>query len=341
MEKITFGRTGLLVSRTAFGCLPMQRVSTEDAGKLLRRAYEAGITLFDTARAYSDSEEKIGIALSDVRDEIVIATKTGARIAEGFWRDLKTSLSLLKTDHIDIYQFHNPPFVPIPGGEDGLYDAALEAQRQGLIGHIGITQHSLARAEEAVASGLYATLQFPLNHLATEREIALARRCEAEGVGFLAMKALSGGLITDAAIPFVFLRDFPGVAPIWGFQFPDQLEQLIALSANPPALDEAMKARMEADREMLTGAFCRSCGYCLPCPVGIPIYNANRMTQLITRSPSAQFMTPAWQADMEKINDCIHCGQCEKRCPYDLKPYETMPEHLQFYRAYVREHAGK
>ncbi|MDR0898477.1 MAG: aldo/keto reductase [Oscillospiraceae bacterium] len=341
METIVFGRTGLQVSRTAFGCLPIQRVSTADAGKLLRRAYEAGITLFDTARAYSDSEEKIGLALADVRDKIVIATKTGARTAEGFWRDLKTSLSLLKTDHIDIYQFHNPPFVPMPGGEDGLYDAALEAQRQGLIGHIGITQHSLARAEEAVASGLYATLQFPLNHLATEREIALARRCEAEGVGFLAMKALSGGLITDATIPFVFLRDFPGVAPIWGFQFPDQLEQLIALSACPPPLDEAMKVRMAQDRETLTGAFCRSCGYCLPCPVGIPIYNANRMTQLITRSPSAQFMTPAWQADMEKINDCIHCGQCEKRCPYDLKPYETMPEHLRFYRAYVLEHGAK
>lgn len=154
METTRFGRTGLSVSRTAFGCLPIQRIPAQDAAALLRRAVEGGINFFDTARAYTDSEEKMGLALSGLRDAIVLATKTTAQNAAGFWTDLETSLKTLRTDHIDIYQFHNPGFVPRPGGADGLYDAACEARRKGLIRCIGITQHSLERAEEAVESGL-------------------------------------------------------------------------------------------------------------------------------------------------------------------------------------------
>ena len=336
METTRFGRTGLSVSRTAFGCLPIQRIPAQDAAALLRRAVEGGINFFDTARAYTDSEEKMGLALSGLRDAIVLATKTTAQNAAGFWTDLETSLKTLRTDHIDIYQFHNPGFVPRPGGADGLYDAACEARRKGLIRCIGITQHSLERAEEAVESGLYDTLQYPLNHLATAREEALARRCEARGVGFICMKALSGGLITDAAIPFVYLRSFPGAVPIWGFQRMAELEELLALSENPPALDEAMRRQMEADRAALSGAFCRSCGYCLPCPAGIPIHNANRMTQLLTRSPSAQWLEEPWRSGMARIRDCTRCGACAKRCPYGLKPYETLPEHLAFYERVLR-----
>ena len=339
MQTTLLGRTGLTVSRTAMGCLPIQRISVEEAVAMLRRAADAGITFFDTARAYSDSEKKMGLAFEGMRDKIIIATKTMAKTGDGLWTQLRESLTLLKTDVIDIYQFHNPSFVPKPGGQDGLYDAALEAKRQGLIRHIGITQHSLALAQEAVASGLYDTLQFPFNHLATEDEIALVEQCGREGVGFICMKALSGGLITDASVPFAFLRQYPQTVPIWGVQRPEELEQIIALEKNPPTLDAVMQQRIDADRAALTGSFCRACGYCLPCPVGIPISNANRMTQLITRSPSAQWMTPTWQADMGKIASCTHCGVCEKRCPYHLKPYETLPEHLAFYTQYVKEHA--
>lgn len=338
MEYTTLGRTGLSVSRTAFGCLPIQRIPAADAQALLARAVAGGITFFDTARAYSDSEAKMGPALAPVRDRVVIATKTGARHAEGFWRDLETSLATLQTDYIDVYQFHNPSFVPRPGGEDGLYDAALEAKRQGRIRHIGITQHSLALAEEAVRSGLYDTLQFPFNHLASPADVALVELCAAENVGFICMKAMSGGLITDPALPFAYIRQYPIAVPIWGFQRMAELEATLALAAESPAIDDAMRARIEADRASLVGSFCRGCGYCEPCPAEIPIDIANRMTQLITRSPSAQWMTPEWQAKMATIRDCTRCGLCAGRCPYDLKPYETMPGHLAFYEAFVREH---
>lgn len=337
MKTTILGQTGLTVSSTAFGCLPLQRASKGDAVKLLQQAYHGGITFFDTARAYSDSEEKIGIALSDVRDEIVISTKTTAQNATAFWKDLHTSLSKLKMDSIDIYQFHNPSYVPMPGGQDGLYDAALEAKAKGLIRHIGITQHSLALAQEAVRTGLYETMQYPFNHLASDEEIAFVETCKQENVGFICMKALSGGLITDAAIPFVFLRQYENAVPIWGFQYAWELEQLLSLEKNPPVLDDAIQARIADDRQSLVGSFCRSCGYCLPCPAGIPIHNANRMKQILTRMPPDQWLTPENQTDMERIADCTKCGLCEKRCPYGLKPYENLPDHLAFYRDFLQQ----
>lgn len=332
MKTLMLGSTGLKVTKTAFGALPIQRLSLQDAVALVRAARTAGINFFDTARVYSDSEEKLGEAFQGDWQGLVVATKTAAETGEQLARDLEESLRRLKTGHIDIYQFHNPSFVPRPGGTDGLYDAALAAQRAGKIGHIGITQHSLERAREAVLSGLYDTLQYPFNHLATEAEVELVRLCEARGMGFIAMKAMSGGLITDAAIPFAYLSQFGQAVPIWGMQRPEELAEFIALEANPPRLDAAMEERIARDRRELVGAFCRGCGYCLPCPVGIPINNANRMTQLITRSPSAPLLTEAWLKDMEKIEQCTHCGACEARCPYGLKPYETMPAHLAFYR---------
>ena len=163
MATVTLGRTGITVNKNGFGALPIQRVTKEEAGKLLRKAYDNGINLFDTARAYSDSEEKIGYALSDVRNHLTITTKTMAKTADAFWKDLETSLTLLKTDHVDIYQFHNPPFCPKPDDGTGLYEAALKAREQGKIRFIGITNHRLAVAHEAIESGLYDTLQFPWN----------------------------------------------------------------------------------------------------------------------------------------------------------------------------------
>lgn len=341
MQKMILGRTGLEISRTGFGALPIQRVTFDEADALLNRAVDGGISYIDTARAYTDSEEKIGHALSNRRSAFYIATKTHAKKTADFERDLETSLRLLKTDVIDVYQFHNPPFVPVPGGEDGLYDAAVRAREAGKIRFIGITQHSIERAEQAVESGLYDTLQYPFNHLATDREIALVRRCREKNVGFVAMKALSGGLVTDARLPFAWLSQFDHVVPIWGFQRMQELEQLLDLSEHPVELTDEISRQIEKDRRELVGAFCRSCGYCMPCPAGIQINQANRMKQLLGRAVWQDYVTPHWQREMERIEDCIHCGACATRCPYELKPYETLPGQLAFYRAFVKAHEGE
>ena len=341
MQHMTLGKTGLEIARTGLGCLPIQRVGFDQAGEILNRALDGGISFIDTARAYSDSEAKIGQALHHRRSEFILATKTAGRTAQAFNQDLEVSLRTLKTDCIDIYQFHNAPFVPKPNGEDGLYNAALNARAAGKIRFIGITQHSIDGAFEAVESGLYDTLQYPFNHLATDREIALVELCRKKNVGFIAMKALSGGLVTNARLPFAWLSRFDNVVPIWGIQRTSELEEILALSENPPILTPEIQAMIDADRRELVGAFCRSCGYCMPCPAGIPINNANRMRQLLERSPWQKWVSPQWQADMEKINDCTKCGACAQKCPYGLKPYETLPGQLKFYREFVRTHVDQ
>ena len=212
-----------------------------------------------------------------------------------------------------MYQFHNPPFVPVPGGEDGLYDAAMKAREEGKIRFIGISQHSIDRAFEAVNSGLYDTLQYPFNHLATDREIELVKLCGEKNVGFVCMKALSGGLVTNARSPFAYLPS--STCAHLGHSAHSRAGGDTGLLRNPPELDEATQKLIEADRRELVGSFCRSCGYCLPCPAGIPIHNANRMRQLLERSPWRNWVTPQWQADMEKIENCIHCGACASAVP--------------------------
>lgn len=316
MEKIRLGKTELMATRSGFGALPIQRISFDDAALLLRRAYEAGINFFDTAAAYSDSEEKIGYALSDVRENIIIASKTPAFDYDGVWRHLETSLRRMKTDYVDIYQFHNPDN-PMRADSDG-YRAMLEAKQQGLVRHIGITAHKLTNAEWILQSGLYETLQYPLSALSDERELALIDKAKEMDIGVIAMKALCGGLLTSAAPSMAVLRRYDNVVPIWGFQRPEELEEVISLEQDPPQLTGETLARIEKDRAELMGDFCRGCGYCLPCTVGLPLNNMARMPQLLRRSPLAGWMTPEWEAAFDRVDDCTECGACVSRCPYHL-----------------------
>lgn len=333
MTTVTLGRTGIVSPKNAFGALPIQRVSADYAGKLLRKAFEAGITFFDTARSYSDSEEKIGLALADVREKITIATKTPSTTVEGFWKDLETSLRLLKTDYIDIYQFHNPAFCLKPGDGTGLYEAMLEAKAQGKIRFIGLTNHRPHVAQEAVESGLYDTLQFPFCYLATDRDIALVNLCKEKGVGFICMKGLSGGLITNSAAAYAWQAQFDNTLPIWGVQRESELDEFLSYIDNPPSMEDAeIKAVIEKDREELIGNFCRACGYCMPCPAGITINQCARMSQLIRRSPSAGWLTEESQAMMMKIEECLECGQCKKKCPYGLDTPALLKQNLADYK---------
>lgn len=332
MVQVTLGRTGLTVNKNGFGALPIQRVSAEYAGMLLKKAYQAGINFFDTARSYTDSEEKIGLALADVRENIILATKTPSTTVEGFWKDLETSLRLLKTDYIDIYQFHNPAFCPKPGDGTGLYEAMEEAKKQGKIRFIGITNHRLAVAEEAVLSGLYDTLQFPFCYLASQRDIDLVNLCKEKNVGFISMKGLSGGLLTNAEAAYAWQGAFDNVVPIWGVQKEEELDAFIRFIDSPPEMKAELKDFIEKDRQELMGNFCRACGYCMPCPVGITINQCARMSQLIRRSPSESWLTEESQAMMMKIEECLHCGKCKTKCPYELDIPTLLQQNLEDYK---------
>ena len=326
------GKTGIVTPQNAFGALPIQRVSDDEAVKLLRRAYEGGMMYFDTARAYSDSEHKMGLAFDGMRDKIFIATKTGAQNAEGFWKDLEESLRQLKTDHIDVYQFHNPAFCPRPGDESGLYDAIVKAKEQGKVLHIGITNHRLSVATEAIESGLYETLQFPFSYLSGEKELELVQRCKDADIGFVAMKAISGGLITDSEAAFAFIAQYDNVLPIWGIQRENELDEWLSYMDNPPAMNDRIGKIIDADRNEIAGDFCRGCGYCMPCPAGIEINNCARMSLLLRRAPSAAWLDETWQKNMAKIEGCLHCDACKSKCPYGLDTPELLAKNLDDYK---------
>lgn len=336
MKYVTLGRTGITVNKNGFGALPIQRISFEDTKTILRKAYDHGIRFFDTARGYSNSEEKIGYSLSDVRKDIIIATKTPSTTVEGFWKDLETSLSLMKTDYVDILQFHNPSFCPKPGDGTGLYEAMLEAKKQGKIRFIGITNHRLPVAKEAVESGLYDTLQFPFSYLAGEQDVALAELCKEKNVGFIAMKALSGGLITDSAAAYAYLDQFDHVLPIWGVQRERELDEFLSYQDTPPVMTEEIKEKISHDRKELAGNFCRGCGYCLPCAVQIDIPTAARMSLLLRRAPSANFLTPEVQEKMSRIDNCTHCNHCVNHCPYGLNTPELLKENYADYKTFLK-----
>ena len=335
MRNITLGSTGITVPQNAFGALPIQRVSTDYAAMLLRKAYDGGMRFFDTARAYSDSEEKVGIAFEGMRDKVFISTKTGATTKEGFWKDLETSLKNLKTDYIDIYQLHCA--AKCYGEGDDLYEAMKEAKRQGKIRHIGITAHKIGVAEDIIKSGLYETLQFPFSYLASDRDIKLVNDCAKAGMGFIAMKGLSGGLLTDSLACMAFMNEYEAL-PIWGIQKESELDEWLSFFNKDISMTEEIRTFIDNDRKELLGEFCRGCGYCMPCTVDITINQCARMSQMIRRAPSENWLTEHWQNEMLKIENCVDCGICKTRCPYELDIPNLLKKNLQDYKEIL---AGK
>ena len=332
MRQVTLGKTGITVPQNGFGALPIQRVSKETAVKLLREAYEGGMRFFDTARAYTDSEEKVGAAFEGMRDKVFISTKTMAKTPEQFWEQLDTSLSLLKTDYIDIYQFHCVKQCYRPGDGTGMYECMLEAKARGKIRHIGVTAHLLDVAMELVESGLYETIQFPFSYLSSEKDIEVVKASEEAGMGFICMKGLAGGLITNAAAAMAFVSQFPNAVPIWGIQRESELKEWLSFMDSPAEMTPELTEIIEADRKELAGDFCRGCGYCMPCPAGIQINQCARMSQMIRRAPSAAWLSPEWQEEMKKTEQCLDCGACAKKCPYGLNTPELIKKNYEDYK---------
>ena len=332
MRQITLGSTGITVPQNAFGALPIQRVSTEMAVKLLRRAYEGGMRFFDTARAYSDSEVKVGEAFDGMREKVFIATKTGAKTPEEVRAQVETSLKNLRTDYIDIYQFHCADQCYRPGDGTGMYECMQELKKEGKIRHIGITAHKLYIAEEAVESGFYETLQYPFSYLSSEKEIALVKKCKEANMGFIAMKGLAGGLINRSEAAMAFMSQFDNALPIWGIQKEKELEEWLSYMAETPTMNEELTAYIEKEQKELTGEFCRGCGYCMPCPAGIMINQCARMSLMLRRAPSKAWLTPQMQAEMKKIEVCLHCNQCMKKCPYELNTPELLKKNYEDYK---------
>lgn len=323
------GKTNLEVSKNGFGALPIQRCDMQTSVEILRKAYDNGIDFYDTAHFYTDSEEKIGNAFEGIdRESFYLASKSGAETVDEFWSDLKTSLERMKTDYLDLYQFHNISFVP--KADDDLYKAMLEAKEKGMIRHIGITTHKITFAHEAIESGLYETLQYPFSYLSGEEEIELVEKCRQLDVGFIAMKAMGGGLISNSKASFAFLNRFDNVLPIWGIQKISELDEFLSYDENT-TLDDELKKAIEQDKNELGENFCRGCGYCMPCPEEINVSLCARMSLWIRRFPTEPNMDERTQGIMKKTLDCTECYSCVDKCPYELDIPQLLKENYEDY----------
>lgn len=329
--------TDVKTVKNAFGALPIQRRTTADAVKILQRALDGGMTFFDTARSYSDSEEKIGLAFKGIRrDAYYLATKTPSTTPEGIRRDIETSLKNLGTDYVDIYQLHNAKACYAPGDGTGVYECMQDLKKEGKIRYISMTCHRIDVAEKAVLSGLYATMQYPFSYLASQKEHDLVGLCKKSGVGFIAMKGMAGGLITDATLASAFMNEFDNVLPIWGIQTEKELDEWLALERAPVRMKEEYMRIIEGERKSLSSSFCRACGYCMPCPQGIKINQAARMSLMLRRAPTKAWLTEEWQAEMNKIQSCTGCNSCASKCPYGLDTPKLLKENFEDYFAVLR-----
>ena len=326
MEYRILGKTGLKISRMGFGGIPIQKIDAEGTKVLMQRLLDAGVNYIDTARGYSVSEEYLGYALEGIRDKFVLATKSMARTKEAMAADIDISLRNLRTDYIDLYQVHNPNMaqfdeVLAPGGA---LEALLEAKEQGKIGHIGVTAHSQEVFERALSFDWVETIMFPYNLVETQGE-ELMRRCTEQNVGFIDMKPLAGGALEDATLALRFICHNPDVTVVIpGMAEEKEIAQNLAAVENTTPLGEAEWAKIQEIRNTLGTEFCRRCNYCAPCTVGINIPNVFIMDGYYSRYGLQEWAKVRYDSMEKRASDCVECGICETRCPYNLPIREML-----------------
>ncbi len=320
MEQRVLGKTGLKISRMGFGGIPIQKVDAKTTRELMLRMKAEGLNYIDTARAYTVSESYLGEALEGIREDFILATKSMARTAEAMAKDIDLSLSLLRTDYIDLYQVHNPSMealeqVIAPGGA---LEALMATREQGKIRHIGITAHSAAVFERALDLPWVETVMFPYNIVETQGE-DLIRRCHEKNIGFICMKPLAGGALDDGTLALRFIVNNPNVdVVIPGMADPSELTENMAAVSNTAPLTQEEIEKIEEIRNTLGTEFCRRCNYCAPCTVGISIPSAFLFEGYLTRYGLPDWAKQRYATLSVKASACIECGDCESRCPYNL-----------------------
>ena len=341
MKRVRLGRTGLMVSEAGFGGIPIINVSMEEAIALLRHCFELGMTFFDTANMYGDSEKKMGAALESLRDQVVLATKTLRRDAEGAAKHVGQSLENLKTRAVDIYQLHqvaNQETLDQVLAPGGAYEALDQARSDGKIRFIGLSSHNTRIAVQACRTGRFDTVQIPFNFIEQDASKEIFKVAEEMEMGVIAMKPLAGGVLERADLCFRFLQQYPKVVPIPGMRGREEADEIVQFYRTPRALTDEQHREIEEIRSELGTRFCRRCEYCMPCQQEIHIPTALGIKAFIKRLPPVATIVMA-DANMKKAETCIECGECVERCPYELPIPDLIKENLALYREYVKEHS--
>ena len=320
MEYRVLGKTGLCISRLGFGGIPIQRIDAEGTKALIPHLMSQGINFIDTARGYTVSEEYLGYALEGVRDQFVLATKSMSRKADAMAADIETSLKNLRTDHIELYQIHNPSAADLEAVQQpgGALEALQAAKKAGKIGHIGVTLHAVELFEKAVAYDWVETIMFPYNLVETQAQ-ELVKECTRRNIGFIAMKPLAGGAIDDATLALRYLANDPDVTvAIPGMAEISEIAQNVAAMGDTSPLTDEELQKIETIRGSLGTQFCRRCNYCAPCTAGIPISAVFLMEGYYSRYDLKEWAKVRYDGLAGHASDCVECGVCETRCPYNL-----------------------
>lgn len=337
MQTTTLGCTNIHVSRIGFGGLPIQRLSEEAAVTLIKRAIDLGINLFDTAAKYGKSEEYIGKAIKGYdREKLIIITKASANNYDEVKKKIHISISHLQTDYIDIYEFHNladRKLLDRVLHENGVMEALIDAKKEGIIKHIGITSHNPDTAIEAIKSEQFEIMMFPLDFVAYDYGHTVLSACRQYNIDFLAMKPLAGGALGENVdLALRFLLEIADVLPVVGIETTKELEQIIAIEQTSKKLTLQERKKIHEIRCDLGTKFCRRCGYCLPCPQEIPISLINNLSTFINREiPSIIFTSGRVTAGVDKARNCADCGECEDKCPYNLSIRELLKHNIEIF----------
>ena len=326
MQYRILGKSGLQISRLGFGGIPIQKTNAQQTKKLMQALLDAGVNYIDTARGYTVSEEYLGEALEGIREHFVLATKSMSRDYAGMAKDIDISLKNLRTDYIDLYQIHNPNAAQLeqvlaPGGA---LEALYAAKAAGKIGHIGITLHSLELFQKCVEMDWVETIMFPYNIVETQGQSLIAK-CAEKNIGFICMKPLAGGAIDDATLALRYIAANQNVTVVIpGVEAEDQISQNIAAIQDESPLSQEEQEKIQSLRDSLGTHFCRRCNYCAPCSVGINISMVFLVEGYFTRYGLTDWARSRYATLDKKASDCIGCGVCESRCPYNLPIREML-----------------
>jgi len=338
-KTIRLGKSGLEVTRIGFGGIPIQRLSEQQAVKVIRRAIDGGLNWIDTANDYGNSEQRIGKAIKKYpRSEVLVFTKGMGRDPEVLREQIELSFERLQTDYVDLYQFHIVPDQETWRTmlDNGAFDLVREYRDRGRIRHIGASAHSRAAARAVIEHPEIEVLQFPFNFIVEDEGRQLVETCRAKDIGFIAMKPLGGGALQDASACIRYLLAVPGIAADPGFEHIEEVEEVLSLWKEEAGLSEENRRSIELIRRELGTRFCRRCGYCQPCPQGVQIVSLMTMETLVKRFPVDR-LSEKWIAGAaESVAECIECGECEEKCPYELSIMEEIRRGAEAFRRALR-----
>ncbi|KJS20507.1 MAG: aldo/keto reductase [Clostridiaceae bacterium BRH_c20a] len=333
MKYVKLGKTGIEISEVGFGCIPIIRLSNQDAADVMKYALDRGINFYDTANLYRDSEEKIGMAFKGSRDKVVLATKTFKRDVVGAAQHIENSLRMLQTDYIDLFQFHQiskeEEWETILG-PGGAMETVIRAKEEGKIRSIGFSSHSHSMSIKLIKTNLFESLMFPFSFIEDSAVGEMLNLIREHEMSFLAMKPFGGGVIDDAQLTFKFLRQYQEAVPVPGFDTMEQIDEILNIYEKPNIVTPEDLILMEKYKQELGSKFCRRCEYCQPCPSGVLITSA--MTYpVVSKRMSPTVAVEFAKSAMDSIANCTDCGACIEKCPYQLPIPQILQENYKMY----------